>query len=225
MLNAIGSLGCINQRFAFKNSRILYLALIFNNPRTTVLYAKKLVAGGKIRRVIYRFFRGIDTNQWFISGSGESQWVRRHGFYSWWVLKLSASPLPFCVALSPSVHWHVRFLYCCALYNCFFFGFCQWQSCTDRVVNLYTLATILLPLFWRTWTRALASTRPHVLAWHVGRDYSYCGALELTGRQVRGFVFSWYGVHRSNTSTMQFVQNNLGHFSKDLLLSRIQVTN
>ena len=47
----------INQRFVFKNSGILYLALIFNliNPRTPVLYAKKLVAGGEIRRVIYRF--------------------------------------------------------------------------------------------------------------------------------------------------------------------------
>ena len=34
------------------------LALIFNlkNPSTTVLYAKKSVAGGEIRRVIYRFF-------------------------------------------------------------------------------------------------------------------------------------------------------------------------
>ena len=26
---------------------------------------KKLVAGGEIRRVIYRFFLAIDTNQWF----------------------------------------------------------------------------------------------------------------------------------------------------------------
>ena len=63
MLNAIG---CINQRFAFKNSRISCLALIFNlkNLSTTVLYAKKLVAGGKILRVIYSIFSEIDTNQW-----------------------------------------------------------------------------------------------------------------------------------------------------------------
>ena len=35
---------CINQRFAFKNSRIAFLALIFNlsyHPRTTNLHAKK----------------------------------------------------------------------------------------------------------------------------------------------------------------------------------------
>ena len=50
MLNVIR---CIYQRFAFKNSRISCLALIFNlkNLSTTVLYAKKSVAGGEIRRV------------------------------------------------------------------------------------------------------------------------------------------------------------------------------
>ena len=62
MSNAIR---CIDQRFAFKNSRISCLALIFKmkNQRTTVLYAKKSVAGGEIRRVIYRFFQqSILTN-------------------------------------------------------------------------------------------------------------------------------------------------------------------
>ena len=44
MSNAIR---CIDQRFAFKNSRISFLALIFN-PRTTVLKAKKFVAGGEL---------------------------------------------------------------------------------------------------------------------------------------------------------------------------------
>ena len=59
-------LRCIDQRFALKNSCISCLALKFNlnNPRTTVLFAKKLVAGGEIRRVIYRFFLVIETNQW-----------------------------------------------------------------------------------------------------------------------------------------------------------------
>ena len=44
---------CINQRLVFKYSCIECLALTFNlnNPRTTVLYAKKLVAGGEIGRV------------------------------------------------------------------------------------------------------------------------------------------------------------------------------
>ena len=133
------------------------------------------------------FFRAMDMNLW-LSVYGESQRVVQLGFNSWWVLKRSATPRPFCVALSPSVHWHVR--YCCALYNFFFLGFRQWQSRTDRVVNLNT--TFQLPLFWKTWTRARASTRPNVQAWRMCRDYSYCGALELTDRQVSGFVYSWF---------------------------------
>ena len=51
----------IDQRVVLKISSISCLALIFNlnNPRTTVrvLYAKKLVAGGGIQEVIYRFFQ------------------------------------------------------------------------------------------------------------------------------------------------------------------------
>ena len=196
MSNAIR---CINQRFAFKNSRISCLALIFKlkNPSTTVMYAKKSVAGGEIWRDIYRFFWAIDTKQ-RLSGY---DWLQRvgwhrfdsgwHGFDSGWILKPSAAPRPFCVALSPSVHWHTRFLYhCCALYNLVFIGNRQWRSRADRVVNLNT--TIPLALFWRTWNLALARTRPNVLAWHMGRYYSDCRASELTDRQVSGFVFSWF---------------------------------
>ena len=46
---------CIDQRFVFKNSRISRLALIFYLNILTVLYAKKLVAGGEIQPVIYIF--------------------------------------------------------------------------------------------------------------------------------------------------------------------------
>ena len=104
-----------------------------------------------------------------------------------------------CVALSPSMHWLASF--CCALYNFFSLGFRQWRSRADRVVNLNT--TIRLPLFWRTWTRARARTRPHVLAWHMGRDYSYCRASELTDSQVSGFVFSWFLENTEKTKASQ----------------------
>ena len=100
MSNAIR---CIDQRFALESSCISSLALIFNfnNPRPTVLYAKKLVAGGDIRRVMYRFFRAIDTNH----GKVVKVSRRESGdMGSIPVLKLSAAPRPFCVALSPSVH-------------------------------------------------------------------------------------------------------------------------
>ena len=106
------------------------------------------------------------------------------------VLKLLAAPWPFCVALSLPAHWHARF-YIAALSVIFFwFGFRQWRSSTDRVVNLNT--TIQLPLFWRSWTRARASTHPHVRAWHMGRDCSDYRASELTDSQVSGLVFSWF---------------------------------
>ena len=147
---------------------------------------KKMVAGGEIVRVMYNLFLAIHRKQW-LSGWGESQWVWQLGFDSWGVLKCSAAPRPFCVALSPSVFWHTRLLYCCALYNCFFswissVAILRSGSCAERVVNLNT--TIWLPLLWRTWTRARARTCPHVLAWHIGRDYSDCRASELTDRRV-----------------------------------------
>ena len=102
--------------------------------------------------------------------------LQRLGHFAWhWA----------CQCTDARAFW--QFLYCCALYNFFFLGFRQWHSLADRVVNLNT--TIRLPLFWRTWTQARARTRPHVLAWHMGRDYSYCRASELTDRQVSGFFF------------------------------------
>ena len=81
--------------------------------------------------------------------------------------------------------------------------FCQWWSSADRVVNLKKTIMIRFPLFWRTWTRARASTCPHVLAWHMGRDYSYCRASELTDSQVSGFVFSWFLENTEKTKASQ----------------------
>ena len=75
---------------------------------------------------------------------------------------------PFCVALTLSVDWHASFLYCRALYTFFLLKTRQWRSRADRFVNLNT--NIRLPLFWRTWTRARARTRPHVRACHMSRD-------------------------------------------------------
>ena len=182
MSNAIR---CIDQRFAFKNSGISCLTLIFKlkNPSTTVLYAKNQLQVAKYDESYTVFF------ELYLRLVAVLQRVGRRGFDSWRWLKPFATPRPFCVALSPSVHWHSRF-YIAALSIIFLFGFRQCRSRDDRVVNLNM--TIRLALFWRTWTRARARTRPHVLAWHMGRDYSDCRASELTDRQVSGFVFSWF---------------------------------
>ena len=146
-----------------KNSRISCLAFIFKLKNPTVLYCKKLVAGGEIRRVIYHFFKQlIRTNGLVVkAGRRDSGNLGLSPNECW----NSAAPGPFCMeALSQSVPWHTRFLYCCTLYNCFFLNFVSGESTGDlaassayRVVNLNT--TIWLALWWRTWTWARAHTR------------------------------------------------------------------
>ena len=122
-----------------------------------------------------------------------SRWVAK----SWvtWVRFLMSAEMPCCASAilrstePVSALTHTLFKLLRSLYFVFR-GLRQWRSRADRVVNLNT--TIWLPLFWRTWTRARANTRPHVLTWHMGRDYSYCRASELTDSQVSGFVYSWF---------------------------------
>ena len=89
------------------------------------------------------------------------------------IAERSAAPRPFCVALSPSVHWHARFLYCCALYNFFFLGFRQWRSRADRVLTLNM--SIQLPLFWSTWSRTRGpDLAPTCAGMAHRRDYIDC---------------------------------------------------
>ena len=115
--------------------------------------------------------------------------VWRHGFESFMVLNPSAASRPFCVALSPSVHWHARFLYCCALYNVFFLGFRQWRSRTDRVLTLNM--NIRLPLFWSTWSPARGPDSATCAGLAHGRDYSDCRASELKLQKCLATVYSW----------------------------------
>ena len=104
------------------------------------------------------------------------------------VLKPSAAQLPFCLALSPSVHWHAHFLYFCSLYNFFFLGFRQWQSSTDRVL---TLNMNIHPLFWSTWSPARGQDSATCAGLAYGRDYSCCRASELKLQKFLASVFSW----------------------------------
>ena len=91
-----------------------------------------------------------------------------------------ATPQPFCVALSQSVHWHATFYFAALSIIFLLLGFRQWQYRADRVVNLNT--TIWLPLFWRTWTGAQARTLPHVLI-AIVEPRSW-----LTARSVASFI-------------------------------------
>ena len=83
----------IDKRFAVKNSGRLRLALMFNmsNLRTTILKAKNQFKVCKVRKSLcdcsYTVFL---LSLIYIFGSV--------------VLKVTAAPWPFCMALSPSVH-------------------------------------------------------------------------------------------------------------------------
>ena len=177
MSNAIR---CIDQRFAFKNSRILCLVLTFKlkNPSK--------ITGSCMWRNMTSHIPFFSLKWYELMAQWLATWV--------WFLQgaETSASIAILLALNPSVHWHARFLYssCCTLYYIFFLGFRQWRSRADKVVNLNT--TILFALFWRTWTWAWAHTHPHVLASQMGRDYSDCRASELTDCQVSGFVFFWF---------------------------------
>ena len=169
MLNAIR---CIDQRFAFKNSGILRLALIFDlsNQRTTILHSKKWFQVARYNESYSTFFCWLLQNNgsaWqclLLLKAASNEWVTWVRFQQGAILRGIESVSALTCEL----------LYCCTLYNFFFLGFRQRWSSTDRVVNLNM--TIQLQLFWRTWTWAWPALRPYVLAWHMGRDYSNCGA-------------------------------------------------
>ena len=135
---------------------------------------------------------------WYKPMASWLRWVTE-SLERWFQLLMSAetfhSPLASMCSTKPvSEHWHTRF-YIAVLYLQFFLlGFSQSQSHADRVVNL------TWPLDFYCFGElelgpgpALAQKlAPNVLAWHVGREYSYCRASELTDCQVSGFVYSWF---------------------------------
>ena len=88
-----------------KNSRTSRLPVIFNlkNPSTTVQYAKKSVAGCEIRRFIYCFFEILIHTNGLVVTSDCTE-LGDLGSIPDEKLNRSAAPLPFCVALTPSVH-------------------------------------------------------------------------------------------------------------------------
>ena len=83
-----------------------------------------------------------------------------------WVLKPSATTLPFCVALSPSVHWHWRF-YIAVL--SIIFSFLDFVSCYHALTGLQLLTwTADFHCFGALGVVPGARILPHVLAWYMG---------------------------------------------------------
>ena len=134
MSNAIR---CIDQRFAFKNYGISCFALIFhlNNPRMTVLYAKKFGWTAKYDESYTVFSRRS---------------IRIHGL----VVQVSCIESDDLGSI-PVGYWN---LLCHSFAWISSVVISRWQSC-----NLNK--TIWLSLFWRTWTRARASTALAHMCW------------------------------------------------------------
>ena len=94
----------------------------------------------------------------------------------------------FCVALSPSVHWHALFYFAAMI---IFLGFRQWQSRADRVWTLNT--NIQLWLFsgtWRMARRPWGRTRPHVPAWRMGVILAIVNPRSKSDKRCFGLCFS-----------------------------------
>ena len=129
----------------------------------------------------------------------QALWVRRHTFGSCRVLNFPATTRPFCVALSPSVDWHVRPLHCsavsfillsclCALYNCFFLNFVSGNLALAGFYSCYEhpTSTVLEHL----------ESGPGPWLGHMCRpgawvDDSDCRALEQKSQKVLGHYFPW----------------------------------
>ena len=127
------------------------------------------------------FFRLNNTNLWF-SGLGESQWVWRHGFYSFRLLKLCAAAWPFCVALSHLVDWQTS-IYVAAL-----------------SINLEFVSGTCGP--------DSATCAGQVLAWRMGSDYSYCTDPELFDWQMY-FLNRWKYISNAQESRPTLLFNCL----------------
>ena len=143
---------CINKRFEVKNPGIPCLVLIFNlhNLKTKILQVKNWFYVARYdNKYNVLFNRLIWTMNHWLSQVAESQatWVwRLQG------AEIFVTPHPYCMALSQSVNWRVRF-YIAALSMIFSLELFQWWSHTDRILTLDV--NTRLPLFWSTWNLAL----------------------------------------------------------------------
>ena len=109
---------------------------------------------------------------------------------------LSATPTPFCVALSPSVH-------CCTLCNLLFLGFCQWRCSSLTGFYLSTWASDFHSIgVLGVWPWAL--TLPHVLVWSMGVIIAIVKPQSKSGR--KGFK-QWSMLLSFQPSTPRLVQN------------------
>ena len=169
MSNAIR---CMDQRFEFKNSSIACLALTILDRQFCTQKS-----GCRLRNTSSNMTSNIlfFSADWHKPMAKWLRWVWRHGFDSWMVMKLSSSPWPFLRGtkpiVSPSVHRHARFLYCCTLFNLF-----SW----------------MLVLCWN---KTYSSCDGNMYCWQKALPEPCC-ALELAGQVDSAQLMQiWPGAH------------------------------
>ena len=168
----------IEQKFAFKNSGNMCLALIFNlsNLRMTILQQKTSCRLWNTEKKYAVFIYRVTWTHSLMDKVSSSE-CGGSGLIPVWCWNL----LPLLVALSQSVHWHKHFSYCCTLYNFFSWissvAISPWQGFNSE--DEHQTSTGLEHLEWAHQTSTVlehfrlgvgpgAQTRPHVQAWRMG---------------------------------------------------------
>ena len=170
----------MDQRFAFKNSGILCLALIFNlsNLRKTILHANEPFQ-------VARYSNKLEwTHGWL-------RWVTL-SLATWVQFSQSAETFgcwrQFCVALRPSVHWDAR-LHIAALSTKISFVDLVGGNLVSADKVLTFNMKIRLLLFWSTWSQARGQDLVTCAGLARQRDYSVVEPLSKI-RKVFGHCLS-----------------------------------
>ena len=175
------SLPCINKRFAVKNSGISCLALIFN-----LSIPKLIILCSKLRDMTSSIpFFSVDRYKLM------AQWLRRVAVSRGAWVQILQGTETFCLpsailrGTEPVSALARALLYCCALYNFYFLDFLSGDLA-------------LTGFYFLTWTSdfncfgALGvgpGARTWLLAWRMGRDFSFCRASEQKCLKRLGHCF------------------------------------
>ena len=97
--------------------------------------------------------------------------------------------VPFCLALSPSVHWHACFNIA-ASQLIFSLGFGHWQTWSDRVLTL-NINILTSTVLEHLGVLPGPETQPHVLAWQMGMIIAIVEPQSKSDKRGLAIVFPW----------------------------------
>ena len=187
---------CIDQRFAFTNSGISCLALIFNlsNQGTTILSCTQKDA--KTDDWLTVFFVQLMPIYGSVFKMSCIELGDMGSILDGCCHRAETPCLPLAISrgTEPVSALRHALLYCCTLYNTIqylyiyiYLGFRHFQSSTDRVLTLNM--NIQVPLFWSTWSRAQGPHSATCVGLAHGRDYSYCSLRASEQKSQKSLAF------------------------------------